>query len=130
MHIDFEQFTFRQLGWTISLQMEHSMSIRLNFSSSSSTVSSFPASPQMRHTAVCGRTGCRKTHTGLKIKPLYRIKILYWNNSSRANSQFCHSPCFQSFITKLHSSELATCNVLCACYLWIKHYIDTAVVVT
>lgn len=57
---DTQVFTLRQLGWTISLQMEHSMSIRLNFSSSSSTVSSLPASPQTRHTAVWGRTGWRR----------------------------------------------------------------------
>lgn len=50
--------TFRQLGWTISLQMEHSISMKLNLSSSSSSVSSFPASLHTTHTAVWGRTGC------------------------------------------------------------------------
>lgn len=50
--------TFRQPGWTISLQIVHSMRLKLNFSSSPSTVSSFPASPHKRHTAVCGSTGC------------------------------------------------------------------------
>lgn len=44
--------TFRQLGWMISLQMVHSIRERLNFSSSESTVSSFPASPHAKHTAV------------------------------------------------------------------------------
>lgn len=42
----------RQLGWMISLQMVHSIRDRLNFSSSESTVSSFPASPHAKHTAV------------------------------------------------------------------------------
>lgn len=56
------QPTFRHAGWMISLQMEHSMSIMLNFSSSFSIVSSFPASPHTEHTAVCGRMGYR-THT-------------------------------------------------------------------
>lgn len=50
--------TFRQPGWTISLQIVHSMRLKANFSSSPSTVSSFPASPHKRHTAVCGSTGC------------------------------------------------------------------------
>lgn len=44
--------TFRQLGWMISLQMVHSIRERLNFSSADSTVSSFPASPHAKHTAV------------------------------------------------------------------------------
>lgn len=51
--------TLRHPGWMISLQMEHSMSMRLNLPSSSSTVSSFPASPHTRHTAVWGSTGWR-----------------------------------------------------------------------
>lgn len=41
------------------MQMEHSISMRLNLPSSSSTVSSFPASPHTRHTAVWGSTGWR-----------------------------------------------------------------------
>lgn len=49
--------TFRQFGWTISLQMEHSISMKLNLSSSSPRVSSFPASLHTKHTAVWGRTG-------------------------------------------------------------------------
>lgn len=56
---------FRQPGWTISLQIVHSMRLKPNFSSSPSTVSSFPASPHKRHTAVCGSTGavhCRSRH--------------------------------------------------------------------
>lgn len=55
--------TLRHPGWMISLQMEHSMSMRLNLPSSSSTVSSFPASPHTRHTAVWGSTGCRVGRT-------------------------------------------------------------------
>lgn len=54
-----EPLTLRHPGWMISLQMEHSMSMRLNLPSSSSTVSSFPASPHTRHTAVWGSTGWR-----------------------------------------------------------------------
>lgn len=50
--------TLRHPGCMISLQMEHSISMRLNLLSSSSTVSSFPASPHTRHTAVWGNTGC------------------------------------------------------------------------
>lgn len=50
--------TLRHLGWTISLQIEHSISMKLNLSSSSSSVSSFPASLHTTHTAVWGRTGC------------------------------------------------------------------------
>lgn len=50
--------TLRHPGCIISLQMEHSISMRLNLLSSSSTVSSFPASPHTRHTAVWGNTGC------------------------------------------------------------------------
>lgn len=50
--------TLRHPGCMISLQMEHSISMRLNLLSSSSTVSSFPASPHTRHTAVWGSTGC------------------------------------------------------------------------
>lgn len=53
--------TLRHPGCMISLQMEHSISMRLNLLSSSSTVSSFPASPHTRHTAVWGNTGCLHT---------------------------------------------------------------------
>lgn len=53
--------TLRHPGCMISLQMEHSISMRLNLLSSSSTVSSFPASPHTRHTAVWGNTGCVHT---------------------------------------------------------------------
>lgn len=64
-------FTLRHPGWMISLQMEHSMSMRLNLPSSSSTVSSFPASPHTRHTAVWGSTGCRvgRTQVGMAGTP-------------------------------------------------------------
>jgi len=50
--------TLRQFGWTISLQIEHSISMKLNLSSSSSSVSSLPASLHTTHTAVWGKTGC------------------------------------------------------------------------
>lgn len=60
-HTQSDPQTFRQLGWMISLQMVHSIRDRLNFSSSDSTVSSFPASPQAKHTAVWGNTGWRTT---------------------------------------------------------------------
>lgn len=53
--------TLRHPGCMISLQMEHSISMRLNLLSSSSTVSSFPASPHTKHTAVWGNTGCLHT---------------------------------------------------------------------
>lgn len=82
--LDSEQFTLRQFGWTISLQMEHSISMRLNFSSSSSTVSSFPASPQMRHTAVWGRTGYKITEAGQSGCCLNNISLL-------VNIQLCLS---------------------------------------
>lgn len=53
--------TLRQRGCMISLQIVHSIRLRLNLSSSPSTVSSFPASPHARHTAVCGSTGCMQS---------------------------------------------------------------------
>ncbi len=61
--------TFKHPGWIISLQIEHSISIMLNLSSSFSTVSSFPASPHTRHTAVWGRTGCKTQKERLLVPP-------------------------------------------------------------
>lgn len=52
--------------------MEHSMSMKLNLSSSSPRVSSFPASLHTKHTAVCGRTG----YNGLKTLRLKSNSIL------------------------------------------------------
>lgn len=76
--------TFRQFGWTISLQMEHSISMRLNLSSSSPRVSSFPASLHTKHTAVWGRTG----YNGLKkIKEYYSLRC-------NCTACFAFSSCF------------------------------------
>lgn len=79
--------TFRQFGWTISLQMEHSISMRLNLSSSSPRVSSFPASLHTKHTAVWGRTG----YNGLKkIKGKKKHYSLRWD----FRACFAFSSCF------------------------------------
>lgn len=73
--------TLRQLGWTISLHMEHSISMKLNLSSSSSSVSSFPASLHTTHTAVCGRTGCMDKQTeclSYLCFPIYDNYVVYY----------------------------------------------------
>lgn len=94
--------TLRQLGWTISLQMEHSMSMKLNLSSSSSSVSSFPASLQTTHTAVWGRTGCmdRNRHSCIPcafiVCKLYRRHsksvLLTHRNALPHNAGLLHAP--------------------------------------
>ena len=70
--------TLRQLGWTISLQMEHSMSMKLNLSSSSSSVSSFPASLHTTHTAVWGRTGCNNKDSVSYYTPCVSIVCKFY----------------------------------------------------
>lgn len=62
--------------------MEHSISMKLNLSSSSPRVSSFPASLHTRHTAVWGRTGYNRRKT-LRLKANNILHTWVWKRAFR-----------------------------------------------
>lgn len=87
----------------ISLQMVHSMRHRLNLSSGSSTVSSFPASPQAKHTAVWGSTGYRHHPRNAKNQEdIHRRKNQETKQKEKRNKE----------LETVHCVTLKSCSVL------------------
>lgn len=104
--------TLRHPGWMISLQMEHSMSMRLNLPSSSSTVSSFPASPHTRHTAVWGSTGWKAGESRSQQGPEPQGNGISATSGSRACQETAENwpgtmthPCIQSPLCARYCSK-------------------------
>lgn len=74
--------------------MEHSISMKLNLSSSSPRVSSFPASLHTRHTAVWGRTGYNGQKT-LRLKANTILHTLVWKRAVLFHVFWMSGRCFR-----------------------------------
>lgn len=94
------------------------MSMALNFSSSSSSVSSLPASPHTTHTAVCGNTGCGKNMQ--MLTPVYQTSCTFFQTfyeyvcflSPKIENIFCKKKILTVLLYQLCNQFM---NLVCLC---------------